>query len=199
MFGFITAIFRRNQAEESRRERPDDQYVVTVRGIDGSPIRGDALVAWMAHHLAFEISAAVNAVASALGERTLQVPLAHLCVGPKRIGTWQQSWKVVSSSSVTFQVTLMVEDRDPTLLLMRMTSYPSLVFPPLEARLTDLIRRHAGVEILRATTDIANLEVRGRAYSIRPHLVWNPSRKPALTRAPVTGLIHTPLPVLAPR
>ena len=175
MFRPIQRLFTRAGRTALQPQCAIDSVRLTIRGEDDRAVAGADLVAWVADRLGGDISDRLMQVAAELRESTVQVPLAHLCVGPKRIGSWRQSWKVVSNASVTFQVALVVEDRDPEVLLLRMTSYPQLQFPPLRGELADLVRRHAGIEMTEATNDLDEVELRGRSYSIRPHLIWNPS------------------------
>jgi hypothetical protein len=156
----------------------EGQLGFTVCDQEGVQLRDKELITWAASNLEWDIVMRLVDVSTSRREHVVVTPAAHVCVGPWRIPMWLQSWKVVSNAAVTFQVTLTVEDESPAILRMRMTQHPLLEFPPLETGLEHLVRKVAGAELVEATSDVDGLEAKGRSYSFRPHLVWEPGKPP---------------------
>lgn len=154
------------------------QVGFTVCDPRGVPLWGKKLITWAANNLEWDIVMRLIDVSTLRKEHVVVTPEAHVCVGPWRTSMWLQSWKVVSHAAVTFQVTLSVEDQSPSILRMRMTQHPLLEFPPLETGLEHVVRQVAGAELVEATADVDSLETKGRSYSFRPHLVWEPGKLP---------------------
>jgi hypothetical protein len=167
------------RTREKRGSETDEEPVgFTICDREGVPLAGRDLMQWAATNLEWDIVKRLVEVSTSRSEHVVVTPLVRAYVGPRRVATWQQSWKVVSHASVTFQVILSVEDRAPSVLRMRMTQHPPLEFPPVEPGLEQVLRRFAGAELVEATADVAALETKGRSYSFRPQQAWEPGLLP---------------------
>jgi hypothetical protein len=185
MAGKFRWLLGNRPAGASHAEQATERQVgFTVYDPEGEPLVNKELITWAATNLEWDIVMRLVDVSTSRREHVVVTEAAHVCVGPRRVPMWFQSWKVVSHAAVTFQVSLSVEDQSPSILRMRMTQHPLLEFPPLGAGLEHVVRKVAGAELVEATSDVDGLETKGRSYSFRPHPVWVPGRPPEKYDAP---------------
>src|SRR5450755_414210 len=175
---FRWLLGERAQSAHQAESATERQVGFTVCDHEGVALAGEDLMTWAADNLEWDIVMRLVDVSTLRQEHVVVSPMARICVGPRRIAMWQQSWKIVSHAAVTFQVTLSVEDQSPSILRMRMTQHPLLEFPPLRLGLEHVVRHVAGAELGEATADVDGLEAKGRSYSFRPHPVWEPGKVP---------------------
>ena len=159
--------------EKGREQKDVERLTYAVRRTT-QPFQGRDLVEWMSLNLEWDIVTRLAEISSSREEHAVVSQIALVCVGPRRIKTWRQSWRVLSNSGVTFEFLLIVEERAPKILHVRMTKHAAMAFPPIEPEHTQPVRDQIVSELFKATADVAGLEFRGRLYDFRPHPLWSP-------------------------